>query len=90
MVERGLILEAWCDHLFSEEIFVDTTVAYCSTWSLKKNALWEFCSGGLWNEVWTMAGMATNWWGLKFSSWTLEEFQALGKLTEDENNALEY
>ena len=37
-----------------------------------------------------MAGMADNWWGLKFSSWTLEEFQALGKLTEDENNELEY
>ena len=38
----------------------------------------------------TMAGMADNWWGLKFSSWTLEEFQALGKPAEAANNALEY
>ena len=38
----------------------------------------------------TMAGMADKWWGLNFSSWTLEEFQALRNPAEAANNALGY
>jgi hypothetical protein len=36
MAERGLILEAMGDHMFSEESFEEVAMAYCNTCSLRK------------------------------------------------------
>ena len=56
MAERVLILEAWYDHLFSEESFVGTAVAYCSTSSLEKK-----CSAGI-SFRWLMKRRVNNGW----------------------------
>jgi len=89
--KRAVILEAWGDHLFSEERFEEAAMAYCSTFSFQK-ALGSFRAGGLWKEALTMAGMLrlTTDEISSFANDLCEELQALGKPAEAAKIALDY
>lgn len=89
--KRSVILEAWGDHLFSEEIFEEAAMAYCSTCSFQK-ALDSFRAGGLWKEALTMAGMLrlTTDEVSSLANDLCEELQALGKPAEAAKIALDY
>lgn len=89
--KRSVILEAWGDHLFSEERFEEAAMAYCSTCSFQK-ALGSFRAGGLWKEALTMAGMLrlTTDEVSSLANDLCEELQALGKPAEAAKIALDY
>ncbi|KAH9326013.1 hypothetical protein KI387_006191, partial [Taxus chinensis] len=89
--KKSVIMEAWGDHLFNEEKFEESAMAYCSSCSFQK-ALGAFRTGGLWKEALTMAGILklTHDEVLNLANDLCDELQALGKPAEASKIALDY